>query len=185
VHFADVRMIAIRGAGGGMAKVLITGASKGIGRETSLLLARAGHSVVATMRKPAESDLADVCSRDGLPIIIAELDVDSDASVAKVFGSGGDGAAESLDALVNNAGVYSINAVEDESLEQFQAVMNTNFFGTLRCCKAVAGAMRRRGAGAIVNVTSVAGRIVGPASGAYAASKFATEAMTEALAACA
>jgi NAD(P)-dependent dehydrogenase (short-subunit alcohol dehydrogenase family) len=164
-----------------MAKVLITGASKGIGRETALVLARAGHQVVAAMRRPAESDLADIATRERLPITLSELDVDSDASVAKLFGS--DVAKpETLDVLVNNAGIYSINAVEDETLERFQAVMNTNYFGTLRCCKAVAPAFRKRRSGTIVNVTSIAGKIVGMAAGAYSASKFATEAMSEALA---
>ena len=60
--------------------------------------------------------------------------------------------------------------------------MNTNFFGTLRCCKAVAPAMRKKRAGLIINVTSIAGRIVGPGAGAYSASKFAAEGMSEALA---
>ncbi|HLK25685.1 MAG TPA: SDR family oxidoreductase [Caulobacteraceae bacterium] len=164
-----------------MAKVLITGASKGIGRETALVLARAGYDVVAAMRRPAESDLEGVAARESLPITLAELDVDSDASVAKLFASDA-GRPETLDVLVNNAGIYSINAVEDETLEKFQQVMDTNFFGTLRCCKAVAAAFRTRRSGTIVNVTSIAAKIVGMASGAYSASKFATEAMSEALA---
>jgi NAD(P)-dependent dehydrogenase (short-subunit alcohol dehydrogenase family) len=164
-----------------MAKVLITGASKGIGREAALVLARAGHTVVAAMRRPAESDLAGIAAREALPITVAELDVDSDASVARLFGS--DVAKpESIDVLVNNAGIYSINAVEDETLEQFQAVMNTNYFGTLRCIKAVAAAFRKRRSGLIINVTSIAGKIVGMGAGAYSASKFATEGMSEALA---
>jgi NAD(P)-dependent dehydrogenase (short-subunit alcohol dehydrogenase family) len=97
-----------------MAKVLITGASKGIGREAALVLARAGHTVVAAMRRPAESDLAAIAAREKLPITVAELDVDGDASVARLFGS--DAAKpESIDVLVNNAGIYSINAVEGMS----------------------------------------------------------------------
>jgi NAD(P)-dependent dehydrogenase (short-subunit alcohol dehydrogenase family) len=164
-----------------MAKVLITGASKGIGREAALVLARAGHHVVAAMRRPGDCDLAGIAARDKLSITVAELDVDSDASVARLFAS--DVAKpESIDVLVNNAGIYSINAVEDETLEQFQAVMNTNYFGTLRCIKQVAPAMRKRGSGLIINVTSIAGKIVGMGAGAYSASKFATEGMSEALA---
>ena len=161
-----------------MANVLITGASKGIGYETALVLARAGHSVIATMRKPGACDLAEAAGREKLAIRLAELDVDDDASVTRLFAA----EAEGLDVLVNNAGIYSIEAVEDESLAHFQAVMNTNFFGTLRCAKAVAPAMRKRRAGLIINVTSIAGRIVGMGSGAYAASKFAAEALSEALA---
>ena len=164
-----------------MAKVLITGASTGIGREAALHLARAGHAVVAAMRKPAESDVAAIAAKEHLPITVAELDVDSDASVAKLFAS--DVAKpETLDVLINNAGIYSINAVEDETLEKFQAVMNTNYFGTLRCCKAVAAAFRRRRSGVIINVTSIAARIAPMAGSAYSASKSATEAMSESLA---
>jgi NAD(P)-dependent dehydrogenase (short-subunit alcohol dehydrogenase family) len=161
-----------------MARVLITGASKGIGYETALVLARAGHEVVAAMRRPQDCDLGKLASREGLPITTAELDVDNDASVARLFNA----EAAKLDVLVNNAGIYSINAVEDEYIGRFQQVMNTNFFGAVRCIKAVAPSMRQRRAGLIINVTSIAGRIVGMASGAYSASKHALEAVSEALA---
>jgi NAD(P)-dependent dehydrogenase (short-subunit alcohol dehydrogenase family) len=161
-----------------MAKVLITGTSKGIGYDTTLLLARAGHQVVATMRDPSASDLAQVATAAKLPVTVLPLDVDDDASVAEVFVKVG----ESIDVLVNNAGIYSINAVEDESFEKFRRVMETNYFGAVRCVKQVLPAMRRRGSGCIVNVTSIAGRIALASSGAYAASKFALEAFSESLA---
>ena len=161
-----------------MAKILITGTSKGIGYQTALLLARAGHQVIATMRNPGASDLEKIANEAKLPVTVLELDVDDDASVAEVFGKVGD----SLDVLVNNAGIFSINAVEDESLEQYQRVMQTNYFGAVRCTKQVLPAMRKRGSGCIVNVTSIAGRIAYFASSAYAASKFALEAFTECLA---
>ena len=164
-----------------MARILITGASKGIGHETALVLARAGHAVVATMRRPEGSDLPAIAAREKLSITVAALDVDDDASVARLFASDV-GKPESLDVLINNAGVYSIEAVEDETVERFAAVMNTNFLGTVRCCKAVAAAWRQRGSGLIINVTSIAGKIVGMGSGAYSASKHATEAVSEALA---
>lgn len=165
-----------------MAKILITGASKGIGREAALVLARAGHNVIAAMRTPKDCDLAEIAAREGLPIVVAELDVDDDASVARLFADG-PGAADGIDVLINNAGIYSIDAVEDETLARFQQVMNTNYFGTLRCIKAVAPAMRKRRAGLIINVSSIAGRIAAAGSGAYAASKFAVEGMSESLAA--
>ena len=161
-----------------MAKVLITGTSKGIGYDAALLLARAGHEVIATMRNPKASDLGKVATKAKLPVTVLPLDVDDDASVDKVFRQMGD----SIDVLVNNAGIYSINAVEDESLEQFRRVMETNYFGAVRCVKQALPAMRKRGAGRIINVTSIAGRIAFGASSAYAASKFALEAFTESLA---
>jgi NAD(P)-dependent dehydrogenase (short-subunit alcohol dehydrogenase family) len=161
-----------------MAKILITGTSKGIGYDATLLLARAGHEVIATMRNPGASDLGQVTREAKLPVTVLPLDVDDDASVAEVFGAAG----ASIDVLVNNAGILSVNAVEDESLEQYQRVMQTNYFGAVRCTKQVLPAMRQRGAGCIVNVTSIAGRIAYFASSAYAASKFALEAFTECLA---
>jgi len=161
-----------------MAKVLITGTSKGIGYDTTLLLARGGHEVIATMRNPSASDLDEVARAARLPVTVLRLDVDDDASVARVFGQVGD----SIDVLVNNAGIYSINAVEDESLDQFRRVMETNYFGAVRCVKHVLPAMRKRGSGCIINITSIAGRVAFSASSAYAASKFALEAFTESLA---
>ena len=161
-----------------MAKVLITGTSKGIGYDTTLLLARAGHEVVATMRNPSASDLEKVATEARLPVTVLPLDVDDDASVAQALGK----AADSIDVLVNNAGIYSINAVEDESLEQFKSVMETNYFGAVRCVKQVLPQMRQRGSGCIINVTSIAGRVAFSATSAYTASKFALEAFTESLA---
>ena len=161
-----------------MATVLITGTSKGIGYEATLLLARAGHSVLATMRNPAASDLEKVATEAKLPVRVLPLDVDDDASVQAVFAEVG----ASVDALVNNAGIYSINAVEDESLDRFRQVMETNYLGAVRCTKQVLPAMRARGSGCIVNITSVAGRIAFGATSAYNASKFALEAFSECLA---
>jgi NAD(P)-dependent dehydrogenase (short-subunit alcohol dehydrogenase family) len=161
-----------------MARILITGTSKGIGYATTLLLARAGHEVIATMRNPSTCDLEKVASEARLPVTVLPLDVDDAASVADVFSDVG----ESIDVLVNNAGIYSINAVEDESPEQFRRVMETNYFGAVRCVKQVLPAMRRRGSGCIINITSIAGRIAFGATSAYNASKFALEGFTECLA---
>ena len=161
-----------------MAKILITGTSKGIGYDTTLVLARAGHEVVATMRNPGASDLEKIASEAKLPVTILPLDVDDDASVDEIFGQLGG----SIDVLVNNAGIFSTNAVEDESLDQFRRVMETNYFGAVRCVKKVLPTMRKRGSGGIINVASIAGRIAFYASSAYSASKFALEAFTESLA---
>ncbi len=161
-----------------MSRILITGTSKGIGYEATLLLARAGHEVVATMRNPGASDLGKVATEEKLPVEVLALDVDDDASVAEVFSQVG----ESIDVLVNNAGIYSINAVEDEDVDQIRRVMETNYFGAVRCIKQVLPTMRKRRSGCIINITSVAGRIAFAGTSAYNASKFALEAFTECLA---
>lgn len=161
-----------------MSTILVTGTSKGIGYDATLLLARAGHEVVATMRDPGASDLEKVAEQAKLPVRVMRMDVDDDASVAEVFAAVG----PSIDVLVNNAGIYSIDAVEDERLDQFRRVMETNYFGAVRCVKHVLPTMRERGSGCIVNISSVAGRIAFGGTSAYNASKFALEAFTECLA---
>jgi NAD(P)-dependent dehydrogenase (short-subunit alcohol dehydrogenase family) len=161
-----------------MAKILITGTSKGIGYDATLLLARAGHEVVATMRHPGASELEKIATEAQLPVTVLPMDVDDESSVDGVFGGLGD----SIDVLVNNAGIFSINAVEDEDFDQFRRVMETNYFGAVRCVKRALPAMRKRGAGCIINITSIAGRVAFWASSAYSASKFALEAFTESLA---
>ena len=161
-----------------MAKVLITGTSKGIGYDAALLLARAGHEIIATMRNPRACDLEQVAKAAKLPVTVLALDVDDDKSVAEVFGKVGD----SIDVLVNNAGIFNLNAVEDEPLEMFQRVMQTNYFGVIRCVKQVLPAMRKRGSGCIINLSSIAGQVAYFSGSAYCASKFALEAFTESLA---
>ena len=160
-----------------MTSVLITGTSKGIGYDAALQLAKAGYDVIATMRNPDGSDLGASAEAASLPVTIRQLDVDDDLSVAEVFSEFGD-----VDILVNNAGILSCEAIEDESLQKFRAVMETNFFGAVKCCKAVVPAMRKRGSGCIINITSVAGLAAFAPDAAYSASKFALEAFTEILA---
>src|ERR1051325_3593240 len=117
-----------------MANVLITGCSSGIGLTTALELGRAGHTVFATMRDPARApQLGEVAGRERLPISISRLDVDSDDSVRDCFAQ----IAEPLDVLVNNAGVECHGSVEELPMEAFVAIMNTNYFGAVRCIKAV------------------------------------------------
>lgn len=164
-----------------MARALVTGARRGIGREIALLLARAGHTVIATMRSTDGCDLAEIASRENLSIMVAKLAVDNDGSVAQFFAKS-PAASEPIDILINNAGILSINAIEDESIATMQAVMSTNFFGAVRCMKAVVPAMRARGSGLIINISSISGLMAPFAQGAYTASKHALEAASEAMA---
>ncbi len=165
-----------------MSTVLITGTSSGIGLATALELGKAGHKVYATMRNPARApELGRRASAEGLPISILTMDVDSDQSVADCFASVYRQEAH-IDVLVNNAGVERHGSVEELPMEAFRATMETNYFGALRAIHQVVPRMRERGSGCIVNVTSVAGKISSSPLGSYTASKFALEAVSEALA---
>jgi NAD(P)-dependent dehydrogenase (short-subunit alcohol dehydrogenase family) len=160
---------------------IVTGSSTGIGHATALRLAREGCRVYATVRSEA-SGAALLEAAGDLALSLLVVDVDHDASVTAGIGSVL--AAEGrVDILVNNAGVMSSGDVETMPLATFQSMMNTNTWGTLRCIQAVLPFMRAQGAGTIVNVTSIAGRVATPGQGAYAASKWAAEALSEVLAA--
>ena len=120
-----------------MTTILITGTSTGIGLATALAFGRAGHRVVATMRNPAGAPaLAEAAARERLDITVIPMDVDTDASVR-------DGMARiereigPIDVLVNNAGIERMGSVEELPLAEFRAVMETNYFGVIRCCQAV------------------------------------------------
>jgi len=163
-----------------MASILITGTSTGIGLETALLLGRSDHKVYATMRNPSRApELAERASQEKLPIKISVMDVDSDSSVktaiADIYKDAGH-----IDALVNNAGVEHSGSIEELPLAEFRAVMETNYFGPLRCIQAIGPEMRKRKSGCIINVTSIAGRIANSPLAPYTASKFALEALSEA-----
>ncbi len=166
-----------------MAIAVVTGTSTGIGLATAVTLARAGHTVYATMRNPKTGgeELREITEREHLPLHIAALDVDSDESVrnafAKILAEAGQ-----IDVLVNNAGISVLGAVEETPIAALRAPMETNYFGALRCIQAVLPGMRERRSGCIVNVTSVAGRLSMASHAAYSSSKFALEAASESLA---
>jgi len=164
-----------------MSTVVVTGTSRGIGLAIALELARAGHDVVATMRDPAGSqELGERAAKEKLPIRVETMDVNSDESVRRAFDrilANGP-----VDVLVNNAGIERTGAIEETPLADFRTCMETNYFGAIRCIQAVVGRMRERGSGTIINVTSVAGKISASPMGPYSASKFALEALSEALA---
>ena len=165
-----------------MATVLITGSSTGIGLATALAFGRAGHTVAAAMRNPARApELANVAERERLPITVFTMDVDSDGSVHESIAQIGR-TMGSIDVLVNNAGIERMGSVEHLPLTDFRAVMETNYFGVIRCIQAVLPSMRARRSGCIINIASVAGQIALSPMASYTASTYALEALSECLA---
>ena len=157
----------------------ITGASRGFGRIWAEAALRRGDKVTATARRL--EDVVDLEERFGDAVLPMALDVTNSEQVSQViqqafkhFGR--------LDVLVNNAGIGSRGSVEEVPMAVFRQTMETNFFGALRCLKAVIPGMRERRHGCIVNVTSVAGRMAMAPQAPYAASKWAFEALSECLA---
>ena len=161
--------------------VFITGATDGLGKATALLLAEQGYRVFAAGRSAEKRAQLDALARDKkLPLETLELDVCDDASVqsavAAVLAKAG-----AIDVLFNNAGVNFSAAVEDLRMEDWRRQFETNFFGVLRVTQAVVPHMRERRRGRIVMMSSVSGFVTAPTQGAYSSSKFALEAMSNAL----
>ena len=150
-------------------RALITGCSTGIGRATAAELTKRGYDVIATARRPETLDDLDVAER-------LALDVDDDASVARVRSTVG-----AIDVLVNNAGFGLEGPVESVPLTEARRMFETNFFGAARMIQAFVPAMRERGSGAVVNVTSLVAVAAPPLGGYYSASKFALEGLSESL----
>lgn len=167
-----------------MSKVaLITGCSSGIGLVSAIELAKAGYTVVATMRNPdartklmeaaalaqVESRLdvrrLDICKSAELPSIVSEVIRDHGR----------------IDVLVNNAGYALGGFAEDILIEELRAQLETNFFGHVNMTKAILPYMRKQGSGHIIMISSIAGLVANPVLSSYAASKFALEGWTESL----
>jgi len=167
-----------------MANVLITGASSGIGLATTLELARAGHTVFATMRDPQgknaknAAELLALASRESLSIFTLECDVTSDSSVELAVRSAITQSGR-IDVAINNAGYGLIGLAEAVTTKQAQQIMDTNFMGCVRVNRAVLPHMRRHRKGLLMHISSGAGRVVIPAFALYTASKFAMEALAE------
>jgi NAD(P)-dependent dehydrogenase (short-subunit alcohol dehydrogenase family) len=165
-----------------MKSVIITGTSKGIGLETALAFARGGYQVFATMRNPdAADEFRAMIATESLPIKIMTMDVNSDTSVNACMQAIYE-QTETVEVLVNNAGIALLGSIEEMDLSVFKEVMETNYFGALRCTKAVIPQMRASRQGCIINISSVAGKIANTPFCAYAPSKFALEAVSEVLA---
>jgi NAD(P)-dependent dehydrogenase (short-subunit alcohol dehydrogenase family) len=150
-------------------RILVTGAGRAIGAATAAECARRGHDVVATARDPQLLAELDVAAR--LPLDVTDLD-----SVNAALDAAGE-----LDAVVNNAALQSRGPLEGYPLDRLQAIMDTNTYGPLRIAQALMPSWRARGSGVFVNVSSVQGQVATPLEGAYAASKYALEALSETL----
>lgn len=152
-----------------MLKVLITGCSKGIGRITAQEFAKRGYEVIATARDPKTLEGLNVAER-------LALDVTDDNSVAAAKEAVGD-----IDVLVNNAGIIAVGPVEAVPIAEAKHLYETNVFGTLRMIQAFVPSMRKRGHGTVVNLSSIVGRVTMPLTGIYASTKWAIEALSDAL----
>ena len=162
-----------------MARWLITGCSTGIGREIARAALEAGHSVVVTARKvDAVQDIVDDFGANALAVA---LDVTDTAQIANAVAAA-DEAFGGIDVLVNNAGYGYMSAVEEGDDSEVRKLFDTNYFGVVDTIKAVLPAMRARGSGHIVNISSMTGLVANPPNAYYSSTKFALEALTEALA---
>lgn len=162
---------------------VVTGANSGIGRATAIHLATQGHAVYGTVRSLDKAGkLTSMAAAAGVEVNLVELDVADDDSVRDGFANILSDTGGVVDVLVNNAGVGG-NAVAEECPPQmYLDVMNVNLCGAVRCLQQVLPGMRERGHGAIVNITSIAGRIAALAQSPYVASKWAFEGLSEGLA---
>jgi NAD(P)-dependent dehydrogenase (short-subunit alcohol dehydrogenase family) len=161
---------------------IITGASAGLGLTTSIVLAKHGYRVYATMRNlERKAALLQEAETAQVAIHLQQLDVSSPASVQQAIETiiAKEGR---IDILINNAGAGFAKGIEQVSEADMQWLTDLNYFGVVRCCKAVLPHMRQQKSGHIINITSVGGLVGQPFSELYCASKFAVEGFTESLA---
>ena len=161
---------------------VVTGSSSGIGFEIALMLARNGFQTYATMRNLAKSEnIKSIASKENLPIYIEQLDVTDNKSVTNAI-QAIVSKANGIDVLVNNAGYALTGAFEDLAIEEIKAQYETNLFGLIRTTQTVLPIMRKQKSGAIVNISSGAGRFGYPGGSAYVSTKFAVEGLSESMA---
>jgi NAD(P)-dependent dehydrogenase (short-subunit alcohol dehydrogenase family) len=162
-----------------MGRWLITGCSTGIGREIARAALEAGHSVAVTARNvDAVADFVDQFGDRALalPLDVTDRDeiIAAVGSVEETFGG--------IDVLVNNAGYGYMAAVEEGEDAEVRKLFDTNYFGVVDTLKAVLPAMRARRSGHVINISSMTGLVANPPNAYYSSTKFALEALTEALA---
>ena len=157
----------------------ITGTSSGFGHAFANYALEKGYNVVATARNPAK--LKDLVARAPDRVLALTLDVDrpqdAEAAVSAAVERFG-----RIDVLINNAGYGIVGALEETPDSALRALMETNFFGAVAVMKAALPTLRAQRSGAIVNISSMGGQLSFAGFGAYSASKFALEGMSEALA---
>jgi NAD(P)-dependent dehydrogenase (short-subunit alcohol dehydrogenase family) len=164
-----------------MSKVfLLTGSSRGLGRAIAEATLAAGHNLIATARNPASLD--DLAARYPTQLLALPLDVTD----AKAAGHAVDQSKERfgrIDVVVNNAGYANLAAVEDVTLDDFHAQIETNLFGVVNVTKAVLPLLREQGGGHIIQVSSIGGRLATPGLSAYQTAKWAVGGFSSVLAA--
>ena len=152
---------------------IVTGASSGIGKASAEQLAQAGYTVYGTSRRAVQA------GQQSFPMLVLDVtnDASAEAAVSEVMRREG-----RIDLLVNNAGFgVAPGAAEESSLEQAQAIFDTNFFGLIRMTRAVVPHMRKQRSGRIINIGSVLGFLPMPFGALYAATKHAVEGYSESL----
>lgn len=155
--------------------VLITGCSSGIGQKTALRLVKAGWNVYATARRMETlKDLKDAGCK------ILALDVNDESSMKKAV-TAVEKAEGAVGVLINNAGYSQSGAIEEIPIERIRKQYETNVFGLVRMCQLVLPGMRRQGFGKIVNIGSMGGVLTFPGGGVYHSTKYAVEAISDAL----
>jgi len=163
-----------------MSKVwLITGSSRGLGRELARAVLDAGHRLVATARKV--DDLRDLAARYEGAVRPVALDV-TDAAAARAAVAVAASAFGRLDVVVNNAGYANVNSIEDMAEDDFRAQIETNFFGVVNVTRAALPMLRAQRDGHIIQVSSIGGRGASPGLGAYQSAKWAVGGFSEILA---
>jgi NAD(P)-dependent dehydrogenase (short-subunit alcohol dehydrogenase family) len=158
---------------------LVTGSSRGLGRAITEAALAAGHRVVATARRP--ESLADLAERYGSQVLPFGLDV-TDPAAAQAAVAAGVEAFGRLDVVVNNAGYANLASVEDITLADFREQLDANLLGVVNVTKAALPVLRAQGAGHVIQVSSIGGRLATPGLSAYQAAKWAVGGFSEVLA---
>jgi NAD(P)-dependent dehydrogenase (short-subunit alcohol dehydrogenase family) len=160
---------------------LITGGTDGLGRATAVMLAERGYRVFAGGRNAERiAALRQLARERKLPLSAMELDICDDASVDRAVAEI-EKSAGTVDVLVNNAGIAIAAVMEEITLADLHKQFETNYFGLVRMSQRVLPGMRRKLSGRIINMSSIAGKLVSPLLGPYSSSKHAVEAVSDAM----